>query len=153
MSLRVCLGDGFAFASIARCTSFAQPLGRSPFGNSFCVQRAITPATCGAAMLVPLLLTRPPPNCAERIETPGAASRQSVLEKSATLPVCVTAPTGRKPSAAAGGATATVKRASCCLRLSLPEAATNRAPRPRATRASTSAASRSNRRTFDRYVP
>ena len=50
--------------------------------------------------------------------------------------MCETAPTERNPSAAAGGAVATVNRGSSSRRLSLPEAATTSAPRPRATRAS-----------------
>ena len=67
---------------------------------------AVTPATCGQAMLVPLRLRKPPPTLAERMSTPGAAICGRVLEKGAiaNLPAASRpiAPTETTLSAAAG---------------------------------------------------
>jgi hypothetical protein len=75
--------------------------------------RAATPATCGQAMLVPFIDTSPPPNFAERISTPGAASCDIVFEKFATSNVPAaflpTAATEMIPRDAAGSDAATVK--------------------------------------------
>ena len=79
------------------------------------------------------------------------------LEKSATAsgcclsPVCFNAPTAIKPSATAGGPTATVYWGLTFRWLSFPEAATMSAPRPVATLAAINCDKRSNRRTLPRY--
>ena len=54
-----------------------------PEANSFCVNNAATPVTCGVAILVPLLLVSPPPTFAEMMSTPGAAMFAPTLEKGA----------------------------------------------------------------------
>ena len=49
-SLRLWPGIGVTFFCTSRRTSLAQPFGRLPAGNSFCVQSANTPAAWGVAM-------------------------------------------------------------------------------------------------------
>src|SRR5262245_29488072 len=58
--------------------------------------RAATPATCGHAMLVPLMFRKPPPALTERMSTPGAATCAMVFENLATLNF----PAGPLPKAA-----------------------------------------------------
>src|SRR5215831_3285708 len=92
---------------------------------------AATPATCGQAMLVPLRLRTPPPNLADRMLTPGAATWAMVLENSAisSLPPVPwpSAATETTPSAAAGKEAAIVNGGLPLLSLSFPDAATTTA--------------------------
>lgn len=66
---------------------------------------AATPATCGHAMLVPLIVVSPPPTFAEVMSTPGADTTGKMFENDAMSylrPVLEAAPTETTPSAAAG---------------------------------------------------
>ena len=66
---------------------------------------AVTPATWGVAMLVPLSSLSPPPTLAERIPTPGPETTGKVFENGAMSkrsPDRPRAPTETTPSAAAG---------------------------------------------------
>ena len=90
---------------------------------------AVTPATCGQAMLVPLRLRKPPPTLAERMSTPGAAICGRVLEKGAIANAAASrpiAPTETTP-AAAGNEAATVYGVSAGSPASFPDAATTTA--------------------------
>ena len=79
----------------------------APEPRSFSAHRAATPATCGVAMLVPLISAYPPPGAAEKMSTPGPASDAPVFEKPAT-PDGESAATRTNPSEAAGGDTSIV---------------------------------------------
>ena len=90
-------------------------------------QSAATPATCGQAMLVPLMLVNPPPFFADRMLTPGPLIRAWVLEKGATATPCgdcASAATDTTPSAAAGSWTPVSKSGLSSRRLPLPAAPT-----------------------------
>jgi len=50
----------------------------------FWAHNAATPATCGVAMLVPLMEFSPPPGHADKMLTPGAPTLAPPLEKGAT---------------------------------------------------------------------
>jgi hypothetical protein len=99
-----------------------RPLRKKPFA-----QRAVTPATCGVAMLVPLIVLVPPLSQALKTLTPGPATVAIVFENGATVsppPPSANAATDVIPNAAAGGATL-ISWAGLPVRLlSLPAAAT-----------------------------
>src|SRR5262249_13196700 len=84
---------------------------------------AATPATCGVAMLVPLLEAQPPPAAADTTSTPGAATWARPFEKSATshLSPAAVAPTAPMANSSAAGRPAS--RTYFGRALSLPEAA------------------------------
>ena len=98
-----------------------------PLFRIFSIHSAVTPATCGQAMLVPFIATSPPPGLAEMTPTPGPATFAPVFENGAILKPAESyqsAATEMIPSDTAGGLTAISKFGSTCLSLSLPAAAT-----------------------------
>lgn len=78
-------------------------------------QSAASPATCGQAMLVPLSASRPPPDLAETMFTPGALTSARLFEKSATLRCSPSRPTAatERTSSAAAGREAAIFQSSC----------------------------------------
>ena len=102
---------------------------RLPCEMSFCAHSAATPATCGVAILVPLICWVPPPGAALTTCTPGAATAAFVFENEAMvnpLAPLPSAPTATMPAAAAGGATPISNGGELVRPLSLPLAATTR---------------------------
>src|SRR4051812_3877054 len=65
--------------------SHSSELSRLPLDRICSAHKAATPATCGVAMLVPLIVARPPPAFADVISTPGAEMFAPVFEKLGTL--------------------------------------------------------------------
>src|SRR5579859_2047210 len=59
----------------------------------FSAHNAATPATCGVAILVPLILIRPPPSFAEEIWTPGPQMFAPLLENGAMVKPSLVWPT------------------------------------------------------------
>src|SRR5829696_7851415 len=118
-------------------------------------QRVATPATWGQAMLVPLLVVRPPPFLADRMATPGPLIWAKVLEKGAIASPWgdwARAATDTTPSAAAGSSTPISKLGSVSRRLPLPAAATTTQPVPNGSRLRIICSSVSNIRRFARYA-
>ena len=77
-----------------------------PCCRSLSAHNAVMPATCGVAMLVPLIVRVPPPGQADVTFTPGPATVARVFEKGAIVSPDVPwlrAPTATIPVAAAGG--------------------------------------------------
>src|SRR4029450_1085697 len=81
------LNPGFKLAVIAEPTSRSvnRCCEKWPVFMSFSAHNAATPATCGVAMLVPLIVVNPPPACADRISTPGPDRRAPSFEKTAIV--------------------------------------------------------------------
>src|SRR5262245_13018005 len=72
----------------ARATRWLRTMDPQPLVSPFrknSSHKAATPATCGHAMLVPLIVLRPPPTQADLISTPGATTCGLLFEKSATV--------------------------------------------------------------------
>src|SRR6516162_11372782 len=116
----------FLVAEPIRRLIHSTPLNGPAF-ITFSAHKAAAPATCGVAMLVPLMATRPPPSLAEKTPTPGAETLAKVFENHATAKPAgdsSRAATEITPSATAGGATAISYAGLPLLRLSLPAAAT-----------------------------
>ena len=138
-------------------TTSAARNGR-PCRISFSAQRAATPATCGVAMLVPLIITSPSPRPADQMSTPGRRAGPrcwrtvQLCKGSASRPrSSPIAATERNRSAAAGGASVMRQFGLMSRRLSFPAAATTTAPCITPSRPLMAWDRRSNRRTFARY--
>ena len=118
--------------------------------------RAATPATCGQAMLVPLMLCKPPPALADKMSTPGAATWAMMFENLAMLnfPPAPrpSAATETIPSDAAGKDAAILNGRRPPLSLSFPVAATTTAVSRNAACALTICMSASKKRRLDRYA-
>src|SRR5659263_465949 len=89
-SAAIPLSDAFPASRPSSCRA-----SRNPPSCSFSAHRAATPATCGAAMDVPLIEASPPPSFADTMPTPGPETSAPVLENGATVH-----PPGPVPSAA-----------------------------------------------------